>query len=150
MKDNRGMLIEKNRGSLRSERGFTLIELLIVMIILGLLAALVAPKMFQKVGSSKKGAAKAQIAMIGTALDAFRLDIGRYPSADEGLQALRKNPGFDTWDGPYLPKDVPQDPWGRPYVYRFPGEHGDYDLYSLGADGQEGGDGENADVVSWE
>jgi general secretion pathway protein G len=133
-----------------SQRGFTLIELLIVMIILGLLAALVAPKMFQKVGSSKQKAAKAQISMIGTALDAFRLDVGAYPPTDVGLDALRKNPGAGAWDGPYLSKDVPRDPWGRPYVYRAPGEHGDYDLYSLGADGQEGGEGENADVVSWE
>lgn len=134
----------------RFDRGFTLIELLIVMIILGLLAALVAPKMFQKVGSSKQKAAKAQIAMLGTALDAFRLDVGRYPNAEEGLDALRKNPGLDNWDGPYLPKDIPPDPWGKQYVYRYPGEHGDYDLYSMGADGQDGGEGENADVVSWE
>jgi len=139
----------KNRLRI-SELGFTLIELLIVMIILGLLAALVAPKMFQKVGSSKQKAAKAQIAMIGTALDAFRLDVGSYPPTEVGLDALRKNPGSGAWDGPYLSKDVPRDPWGRPYVYRAPGEHGDYDLYSLGADGQEGGEGENADVTSWE
>jgi general secretion pathway protein G len=88
--------------------------------------------------------------MLGTALDAYRLDTGSYPASQEGLEALRKNPGRDTWDGPYLSKDVPPDPWGKPYVYNFPGERGDYDLYSLGADGQEGGDGENADVVSWE
>ncbi len=139
------------RNQLRiSQRGFTLIELLIVMIILGLLAALVAPKMFQKVGSSKQKAAKAQISMIGTALDAFRLDVGSYPTGEMGLDALRKNPGTGAWDGPYLSKDVPKDPWGRPYVYRCPGDHGDYDLYSLGADGQEGGDGENADITSWE
>lgn len=134
----------------KSERGFTLIELLIVMIILGLLAALVAPKMFQKVGSSKQKAAKTQISMMGTALDAFRLDMGRYPTSEEGLEALRKSPGQGPWDGPYLSKEVPPDPWGRPYVYRSPGEHGDYDLYSMGADGQDGGEGENADVVSWE
>ena len=133
-----------------SQRGFTLIELLIVMIILGLLAALVAPKMFQKVGSSKQKAAKAQISMIGTALDAYRLDIGSYPNSEEGLGALRKNPGHGAWDGPYLSKEVPNDPWGRPYVYRSPGEHGDYDMYSLGADGQEGGEGENADVLGWD
>ena len=133
-----------------SQQGFTLIELLIVMIILGLLAALVAPKMFQKVGSSKQKAAKAQISMIGTALDAYRLDMGNYPGSDEGLAALRKNPGHGAWDGPYLSKEVPNDPWGRPYVYRAPGEHGDYDIYSLGADGQEGGEGENADVLGWE
>ncbi len=134
----------------KSESGFTLIELLIVMIILGLLAALVAPQMFQKVGSSKQKAAKTQISMLGTALDAYRLDMGRYPSSQEGLDALRKSPGAGPWDGPYLSKDIPPDPWGNPYVYRAPGEHGDYDLYSLGADGQDGGEGENADVVSWE
>lgn len=149
VRENGGDQAGKNDGK-RLDKGFTLIELLIVMIILGLLAALVAPKMFQKVGSSKQKAAKAQIAMLGTALDAFRLDVGRYPNAQEGLDALRKNPGNDNWDGPYLPKDVPPDPWGKQYVYRFPGEHGDYDLYSMGADGQDGGEGENADVVSWE
>jgi general secretion pathway protein G len=142
-------IARKNRFRI-SQVGFTLIELLIVMIILGLLAALVAPKMFQKVGSSKQKAAKTQIAMLGTALDAYRLDIGSYPNNEESLDALRKNPGHGAWDGPYLSKDVPRDPWGRPYVYRAPGEHGDYDLYSLGADGQEGGEGENSDVVSWE
>lgn len=138
------------RGKKNAQQGFTLIELLIVMIILGLLAALVAPKMFQKVGSSKQKAAKTQIAMLGTALDAYRLDVGKYPTAQEGLEALRKNPGHDTWDGPYLSKDIPLDPWGKQYVYRYPGEHGDYDLYSMGADGQEGGEGENSDVVSWQ
>lgn len=149
------MTLEQNGNPLQPRRrlqgrgGFTLIELLIVMIILGLLAALVAPKMFQKIGSSKQKAAKAQMAMFDTALDAFRLDIGTYPGSQEGLEALRKNPGKDTWDGPYLPKDIPMDPWGHPYVYRFPGEHGEYDLYSLGADGQEGGEGENADVLGW-
>jgi general secretion pathway protein G len=124
--------------------------LLIVMILLGLLAALVAPKMFQKVGSSKQKAAKAQIAMFGTALDAFRLDVGRYPTREEGLEALRRNPGLQGWDGPYLPKEIPMDPWNRPYLYGSPGERGDYDLVSLGADGQGGGDGENADVNSWD
>jgi len=140
----------KRLERLKSQKGFTLIELLIVMIILGLLAALVAPKMFQKVGSSKQKAAKAQISMLGTALDAYRLDVGKYPPAEEGLDGLRKNSGHDTWDGPYMSKDIPKDPWGKEYVYRYPGEHGDYDLYSMGADGQDGGEGENADVVSWE
>lgn len=140
---------DRQRGK-SAQMGFTLIELLIVMIILGLLAALVAPKMFQKVGSSKQKAAKAQISMLGTALDAYRLDVGKYPTAQEGLEALRKNPGYDTWDGPYLSKDIPPDPWGKQYVYRYPGEHSDYDLYSMGADGQEGGEGENSDVVSWQ
>jgi general secretion pathway protein G len=139
----------RNRRLVR-DQGFTLIELLIVMIILGLLAALVAPKMFQKVGSSKQKAAKTQIAMLATALDTYRLDVGKYPTTDEGLAALRTNPGHDTWDGPYLPKAIPKDPWGQDYIYQCPGEHGDYDLYSLGADKQEGGEGEDADVNSWE
>lgn len=141
---------DSHPGNRALEQGFTLIELLIVMIILSLLAALVAPKMFQKIGSSKQKAAKAQIALFGGALDQFRLDAGRYPSSQEGLEALRKNPGLDRWDGPYLPKDIPVDPWGKAYIYRCPGEHGDYDLISLGADGQDGGEGENADVLSWD
>lgn len=136
-------------GMTRNQRGFTLIELLVVMAIIGFLAALVGPNLIQKVGSSKQKAAKAQISMLGTALDAYRLDVGSYPSTQLGLEALRKNPGADTWDGPYMPKEIPPDPWGRPYVYRSPGEHGDYDLFSLGADGQDGGEGENADVLSW-
>jgi general secretion pathway protein G len=136
-------------GKRSSQKGFTLIELLIVMIILSLLAALVAPALFQKVGGAKQKAAKAQIALFGSALDQFRLDVGRYPTTQEGLDVLRKNPGLDHWDGPYLPKDIPPDPWSKAYTYRCPGEHGDYDIVSLGADGQEGGDGENADVVSW-
>ncbi len=138
-----------NTDKRKSSKGFTLIELLIVMIILGLLAALVGPKLFKKVGTSKQKAAKAQISLFESALDAYRLDVGKYPSTEEGLQALRQNPGYKTWDGPYLPKDIPKDPWGRDYIYKCPGEHGDYDLYSLGADGQEGGEGENADIVNW-
>ena len=132
-----------------SQKGFTLIELLVVMVILSLLAAFVGTDFFKHIGTSKQKAAKTQIEMFGTALDSFRLSVGRYPSTAEGMQALRTNPGIDLWDGPYLRKDVPMDPWGRPYVYNCPGQHGDYDLVSLGADGQEGGEGENADVVSW-
>ncbi len=140
----------RGRGE-KSRKGFTLIELLIVMIILGLLASLVAPKMFQKVGSSKQKAAKTQISMLGTALDAFRLDAGRYPTTEEGLAALRQKPGnIESWDGPYLPKEIPNDPWGHSYSYRSPGEHGEYDLYSKGGDNTEGGEAENADVTSWE
>jgi general secretion pathway protein G len=134
----------------RRSRGFTLIELLIVMIILGLLAALVAPRMFGKVGSSKQKAAKAQISLFETALDTYRLDVGKFPTSEQGLEALRKKPSdVDNWDGPYLPKEIPKDPWGNPYEYRYPGEHGDYDILSYGADGQPGGDDEDADVVNW-
>jgi general secretion pathway protein G len=132
------------------ERGFTLIEIMIVVIIIGLLAALVAPRLFGKLTTAKLKSAKAQIELFGTALDAFRLDTGRYPTTDEGLKALREKPsGDENWSGPYLPKEVPVDPWGKPYLYKSPGEHGDYDLFSYGLDGTEGGEGENQDVVSW-
>ncbi len=134
----------------REERGFTLIELLVVVIIIGLLAALVGPRLFGRVGRSKQAAARAQIELFGVALDNFRLDVGRYPTTQEGLQSLQTNPGVDGWDGPYLKKDVPQDPWGREYVYKLPGEHGEYDLISFGADGSPGGEGENGDIVSWQ
>ncbi len=132
--------------------GFTLIELLIVMVIIGLLASLVAPKLFSKLGSSKVKTAKAQIQMIATALDAFRLDVGRYPTTEEGLKVLWKNPGnIKNWDGPYLPKAVPNDPWGNPYIYKAPGPDGKpYELKSLGADGKPGGTGENKDISIWD
>ncbi len=134
----------------RRQAGFTLIELLVVMVILGLLAALVGPRLFGKVGQSKLGAAQAQIELFGAALDSLRLDVGRYPTTAEGLLALREKPsGMDNWSGPYLRKEVPLDPWGRPYVYKSPGDNGEYDLISYGADGQPGGEGENQDVVSW-
>ncbi len=130
--------------------GFSLIELLVVMIIIGLLAALVGPKLFGKVGTARKQAAHAQISSLGTALDTFRLDVGRYPDTSEGLDALRTAPGgADNWDGPYLGKQVPKDPWKREYIYFSPGEHGDYDLMSYGSDGEPGGEGENADISSW-
>lgn len=134
----------------RKQQGFTLIELLIVMVILGLLAALVGPRMFGKVGKSRQNAANAQISLFETALDIYRLDMGKYPITEQGLQALRVKPdGVEKWDGPYLPKDVPLDPWGNPYVYESPGEHGDYDIISLGADGDPEGEGEDMDIVSW-
>jgi general secretion pathway protein G len=138
------------RRKIKREKGFTLIEILVVVIIIGLLAALVGPKLFGKVSTAKLSAAKAQIELFGTALDTFRLDVGRYPTAEEGLKALReKPPGVEGWQGPYLPKEIPIDPWGTPYVYKSPGEHGDYDLISYGLDKVEGGEGENQDIVSW-
>jgi general secretion pathway protein G len=134
----------------RKKQGFTLIELLIVIIIIGLLAALVGPKLFGKVSVAKLKATKAQIELFGTALDALRLDVGRYPTTEEGLKALREKPtDMNAWKGPYLPKEIPLDPWGRPYIYKAPGDHGEYDLISLGLDGAEGGEGENQDIVSW-
>jgi general secretion pathway protein G len=129
-------------------RGFTLLELLVVMLIIGLLAGFVAPKYFKQVGKSESKAAHAQIASFARALDQYRLDTGHYPSTAQGLAALDARPQAEPrWDGPYLERDVPKDPWGRSYVYRSPGEHGDYDLLSYGKDGQPGGDGENADIT---
>jgi general secretion pathway protein G len=143
---------ENKKKHLKRQRGFTLIELMVVMIILGLLAALVAPRMFGRVGQAKQKAAYAQIELFGTALDSFRLDVGRYPTTSEGLQALIKLPsGVESWNGPYLKKiELPLDPWGAPYHYESPGKYGDYDLYSYGADNVEGGEGENQDIVSWQ
>ena len=136
----------------RKHRGFSLIELLVVLAILGLLAGLVGPQVLKFLGSSKTKTAKLQIEDLGAALDLYRLEVGRYPSSSEGLVALVAQPsGASNWNGPYLKKkDIPKDPWGFDYQYRFPGENGDYDLYSLGADNAEGGDGESRDVVSWE
>ena len=134
----------------KREKGFTLIELLIVMVILGLLAALVGPRMFGKVGKSKQKTAKVQISMFETALDTYRLDVGEYPATDHGLEALRVQPDdADKWDGPYLPKDIPLDPWGNPYDYVSPGENAEYEVISYGADGTAGGEGEDLDIVNW-
>ena len=131
--------------------GFTLIELLVVMIIIGLLAALVGPRFIRQEEKAKIKAAKAQIELLGTALDTFRLDVGRYPTSDEGLDALRTKPGnLERWDGPYLKKDLPLDPWNKPYVYKSPSEHGPFDIVSYGADGTPGGEGDNRDITSWE
>lgn len=133
----------------QNERGFTLIEIIVVMVMIVLLASLVGPKLFPKLGKGKQSAAKAQISMIEQALDHFRLDVGRYPTTQEGLSALEKNPGLPKWEGSYLKKGLPVDPWDRPYQYKSPGSHGEYDLYSLGRDGKLDGEGEDADVVNW-
>ncbi len=132
-------------------RGFTLLELLVVMVIIGLLASYVGPKFFSQIGKSEVKAARAQIDALEKALDQFRLDLGRYPTSEQGLAALMERPaGEQKWGGPYLKKAVPNDPWGRPYVYRQPGEHGEYDLLSLGKDGQPGGTGEAEDINNWQ
>jgi general secretion pathway protein G len=112
----------------------------------------VGPRLFGRVGQSKQATARAQIELLGAALDQYRLDVGAYPATAVGLQALVQNPNVPSWNGPYLKKNaVPPDPWGKPYQYKCcPGEHGDYDIWSHGADGTPGGEGENADVVSWE
>jgi len=134
----------------RSQRGITLIELMVVMVIIALFATIVGQRLFRNVEKAYQSTAKQQIAEFEGLLDTFRLDVGRYPTSEEGLQSLRAKPGtLEGWDGPYAKKDIPLDPWKHAYVYRFPGQHGEYDLYSYGADGQEGGDGDNADIVNW-
>jgi general secretion pathway protein G len=132
--------------------GFTLIELLVVLVILGLLAGLIGPQVMKHVGASKTKTAKLQIEELVAALDMYRLEVGDYPTGEQGLKALVEKPAdLEVWAGPYLRKKVlPKDPWGRDYHYRYPGENGDFDIYSLGADGAEGGEGESSDVVSWE
>jgi general secretion pathway protein G len=138
------------RRLLTDSCGFTLVELIVVVIIIGLLAGLVLPQFIRQEEKAKLKATQAQIELLGTALDTFRLDVGRYPSTEEGMQALRQKPGtLDRWDGPYLKKDLPLDPWGKPYMYKSPGDHGPYDIVSYGADGAPGGEGDNRDLTSW-
>jgi len=141
----------RRRRAKHHTRGFTLVEILVVITIIGLIMALVGPRVINYLGEAKVKAAKIQIESFGSALDLFYLDAGRYPSSSEGLAALAQRPGGATaWNGPYLKgAAVPKDPWGRPYIYRSPGEHGPYDITSYGADGQEGGTGTAADIVSW-
>lgn len=139
-----------SRNTHAASRGFTLLELLVVLVIIGLLAGIVAPQYFAQIGKSNTKVAKAQIESFGQALDQYRLDVGHYPTTEQGLASLRKLPQQELrWQGPYLKRDIPPDPWGHPYVYVRPGTHGDYDLISLGADGQPGGEGEATDVTSW-
>ena len=134
----------------RREAGFTLLELLVVMVIIGLLVGYVGPKYFAQVGKSEVKAARAQINAFEKALDQYRLDTGRYPSTDLGLKALVERPTNEPkWQGPYLAKAIPLDPWGNPYQYIQPGQHGEYDLWSFGQDGQPGGSDEAADVTNW-
>ena len=135
-----------------ASRGFTLLELLVVMVIIGLLAGFVAPRYFAQVGKSQVKVARAQIDALDKALDSFRLDVGRYPTTEEGLAVLQTAPGgaeTPGWAGPYLKKGVPQDPCGRPYIYVSPGTHGDFDLLSYGKDGRPGGTGEDTDLTNW-
>jgi general secretion pathway protein G len=145
--------IKRTRAFRRA--GFTLIEILVVIVVIAILATLVAPNVFRHVGAAKDATAKSQIEMLGAALDAFRLDNGRYPTTEEGLGALWNAPRSDqvpNWRGPYLRKPVPLDPWSHPYVYAWPGQANPrgYDLLSYGADGQPNGEGEDADITSWQ
>lgn len=143
--------VQTNRDRGCAERGVTLIELLVVVTIIALFAALVGPRLFKHVGKARGTTARAQINSFQTALGAYKLDTGRFPTTEQGLAALRTRPeAMDRWDGPYLPQDVPLDPWGNAYIYRYPGEHGDEpDIISYGADGRSGGEGEDTDILSW-
>jgi len=137
-------------GGPRDSAGFTLLELLVVMVIIGLLAGYVAPRYFAQIGKSEVKATRAQIDALEKALDQYRLDTGHYPTSEQGLAALVVKPANETkWDGPYLKKVVPMDPWGNAYVFKSPGDHGDFDLLSYGKDGQPGGSGEAADITNW-
>jgi general secretion pathway protein G len=139
-----------------AQAGFTLIEVMVVIAVIAMLAALVGPNVFRNVGTARDATARSQIELLGAALDSYRLDNGRYPTTDQGLQALRTEPTLSpapgNWQGPYLRREVPEDPWGNPYIYLAPGQVNPtgYDLLSLGADGELGGEGEDADVLSWD
>jgi general secretion pathway protein G len=148
----RRRIVSVQSTSSRDRRaGFTLIELLVVLVILGLLVGFAAPQVFKLLGKAKTDAASVQISRLSAGLDLYRLEMGSYPSTDEGLEALISRPSdADRWNGPYIDKaEALLDPWQNPYQYRFPGERAEFDLYSLGADGQEGGEGENADLENW-
>lgn len=134
-----------------ASKGFTLTELLVVLVIIGLLAALVGPVLYQRINPAKQSVARAQIENFMSALDSYFLDTGKFPTQQQGLAALRvRQEGDAKWNGPYLKKDIPSDPWGNPFVYRSPGKNGGYEIISNGADGKEGGEGDNVDINSWQ
>lgn len=142
------MITRKKRKT--QAKGFTLMEIIIVVIIMGLIAALVVPNLFKKTEKAKQQITKIQITMLEDAIKSFKLDTGRYPTSKEGLNALLEPPeGITNWDGPYLEKGLPKDPWGRHYLYVYPGKNYIFEITSLGADGKEGGEGEDKDVNNW-
>jgi general secretion pathway protein G len=153
MQTNEEMARERReRRRAHGQDGYTLVELLVVLAILGLLIAIAAPRLIHHLSAARVQTAHIQIQQLGSILDIYKLDTGHYPSQQEGLQALVVAPaGATNWNGPYLKtKDSLTDPWGNPYQYKYPGSHGEYDLYSFGADGRDGGDGENSDIANWQ
>jgi general secretion pathway protein G len=145
--------VKKSRqlsSSTTDSRGFSLLELMAVMVILGFIATIAVPQYFNQVRKAKQQTAKTQIEMLMTAMNAYRMDVGEYPGQSQGLAALAVDPGVEGWDGPYLTKEIPQDPWKREYNYQNPGQHGEIDIYTYGKDNREGGDKEDMDIGSWQ
>jgi general secretion pathway protein G len=141
----------ENTMRIKNSKGFTLIEMLVVLSIIALLVSLVGPALFKHLSPAKQSVARAQMDIFMSSLDAFYMDAGRFPTNAEGLEALRTKPAaVNKWQGPYLKKDLPKDPWGNPYIYKNPGRNGGFEIVSLGADGAEGGSDENSDINSWE
>ncbi|MDR9500587.1 MAG: type II secretion system major pseudopilin GspG [Desulfurivibrionaceae bacterium] len=139
------------KQSRAANQGFSLLELMAVMVILGLIATIAVPQYYNQVRKAKQQTAKTQIEMLMTAMSSYRLDVGDFPTQNQGLEALINDPGVEGWDGPYLAKkNLPKDPWGRDYKYRNPGQHGDIDIFTLGRDNEEGGDKEDKDIGSWQ
>lgn len=147
--EHRATSSDRDNCPLSAPRGFTLLELLVVVVIIGLLASYVGPKYFSQIGKSEVTVARSQVEAFERALDSFRLDVGRYPTTEEGLDALLHRPtNAAGWNGPYLKKSIPPDPWGHPYTYQAPGSKTEFEIVSFGKDGQPGGSGENADITN--